>query len=104
KVVLVLMNFSVICFALLFLMEMDEVFYLIPVGMIFSALVMLARYFYQCRKMRLRKKTEAPLKLSLLSLALIFLPVCSLICMLIFNQSPSGQAALIQQYGFLIFF
>lgn len=104
KVVLVLMNFSVICFALLFLMEMDEVFYLIPVGMIFSALVMLARYFYQCRKMRLRKKTEAPLKLSLLSLALILLPVCSLICMLIFNQSPSGQAALIQQYGFLIFF
>lgn len=99
-----LINTALIGFLVIFQYRLPEVASLIPTLMLFSAVVLFAIFCYQSWKNRLRKKVDDQLKISLLSIAMIAIPVIILILILAGLTFFTGGSKLVLLYGFCIFF
>lgn len=100
----VLINATVISFALIFLTESNKTFYLLPVSLVLISVVLLGYFFQKSYQLRLRKKVDGAVKLSAFAVAAILLPLISVITIITAKFSTASEAVLLQQYGFLIFF
>jgi hypothetical protein len=100
-----LINGALVFYILVFYFLHREAILFIPAAMLFTAISLFAYYCYHSFKQRLRKQVDEQMKISLLSVAMIFLPVVLLlviITLLLFSSSE--KVSLITGYGFMILF
>jgi hypothetical protein len=100
-----LTNSALIVFILLFFVHPGTIWYLLPVAGIFCALLLFARFCYQAFRQRIRKKVDEQMKISMLSIAMMAIPILFLIVLVVFLLG-SGRVGSkeILAYGFSIFF
>lgn len=77
---------------------------LISVLMIATALSFFLRYIFRVWKWRIRKKVDQPMRISLLSVAMMLLPLFILLVVSAYRVSGGQHSRLVLLYGFLIFF
>ncbi|MDP4131815.1 MAG: cytochrome C oxidase subunit I [Bacteroidota bacterium] len=98
-----LINLGLLVFILLKLFVKPGLVFYVPVLLIGAALAGFADYCRRAYKVRLRKQVDEQLTLSLLSVALLLLPVLCLLVTMAF-MSKNQQAHIVVLYGFCIFF
>lgn len=96
-----LINFGLIAFVVLFFIGSER--YLYPIASVGFGIVLFGFYNYQAYKNRIRKKVDAQLKTSLLSVASMAIPVIVLIGIII-SFTSQNNVKLVVLYGFTIFF
>lgn len=101
--IFVLINCSLISFILLRILNTDDRSYYVSLLPAFAAILLFGMYCRQAWKVRIRRKVDEQVRLSLLSIVHMLLPLIMLI--IILALLPSGQyPGLILLYGFCIFF
>ncbi|HEY0899927.1 MAG TPA: cytochrome C oxidase subunit I, partial [Sphingobacteriaceae bacterium] len=79
--------------------------YYAPFLLVLIALILFARYCIQAYKTRIRKKVDSQMKVSLVSVALMFFPLTSLLGVIYFISIGGPELPrIIMLYGFCIFF
>lgn len=99
-----LVNGGLLIFALAFLYVPQKYFYLLAVFMLALALVL---FVYYCRKAyvsRIRKHTDAQMKISLLAVIMMAAPLVLLAVIVAAFMASPGNLRLVMAYGFTIFF
>ncbi len=100
-----LVNMGLLLFIFLFLTTTHHSWLLIPLSLIAMALILFVRYCYQCYRLRIRRRVDGPMRISLLSLPLMLGPAAlALALVLAAIQSTGENMRLIIVYGFVIFF
>ena len=99
-----LVNFGLITFLIIFLFSSLAALYFIPVLAIATSVILFAHFCYKAYKDRLRKKTDSPLKSSLLSILLMAIPIVFLLMIISLLLIAPVNPQLILTYGFCIFF
>ncbi len=104
-IIYTLINVSLFAFFLCFLYFPSSSFYFIPVTGIFLALLLFLYYNFQCFKSRIRKKVDAQLKFSLLSVLLMIIPIVILALLILWHSlSNTTNTMFVMLYGFVVFF
>jgi hypothetical protein len=98
-----LINIALIGFLLLKTFDVYPQFYYTPFLLVVIALILFANYCYKSFKVRIRKQVDEQMKVSLLSVALLFLPLLSLLVVIYFI-STDEKPNMVLLYGFCIFF
>jgi hypothetical protein len=96
-----LINTSLIAF-IIFHLEGQTVMYYLPVAGIITAILCLIRFVYSAHKLRIRKRVDKQVSLSLLSVTGFLLPVL-LLPFLVHAVEASSQS-MVLLYGFICFF
>ena len=78
-------------------------FYYMPFLLVLIALILFGKFCHNAYKVRIRKHVDEQMKVSLLSVALMFLPLVSLLAV-IFFLSAGIKNNIVLLYGFCIFF
>lgn len=100
-----LINFSIISYISIFYFFNKRTFIFISSIALFTAIILFIYYCYCVYKNRLRKSIDEQMKLSLLSTAMIVLPILILFVILaVITNTDKISNSLIATYGFLIFF
>lgn len=103
--VFALVNAALIAYVLLFLLRPGSGIHPAPVGLVLAALLLFAHYCRQAHKERIRRKVDDQMKVSLLSVALLLVPVAVLVVLLAVLLPLGGaRTDLVLLYGFTIFF
>ncbi|MDN3656336.1 cytochrome C oxidase subunit I [Ferruginibacter paludis] len=97
-------NGGLVAFVLLFLYSHETALYLLPVSAVFTGIALFACYCYKCFQQRIRKKVDEQVKISLLSVLLIFLPLIFLLVFIARLMAGSVDIPVVMAYGFIIFF
>ncbi|MEJ7778926.1 MAG: cytochrome C oxidase subunit I [Daejeonella sp.] len=100
----VLINTALFSFILLKTLNVYTQFYYTPFLLVLIAMMLFGRYCYKAYKVRIRKQVDEQMKVSLLSVALLFLPLLSLIAVIYFISTDVQAPNLVLLYGFCIFF
>lgn len=96
-------NAALVAFAALRLQQAPKQWYMLSALLVLIAILLFAGYCYKAYRLRIRKKVDRQVNLSLLSVALLFVPLLSLLLIIYFF--PAGtKANMILLYGFCIFF
>lgn len=95
-----LINAGLVSFLLLFIASTDPAFYAVPITALGAALGLFGYYCYRCYRLRLRRHTDSSVRISLLSVAMMFAPLFLLAAAL---AGPS-DSRIVLVYGFFIFF
>ncbi|MEJ7626904.1 MAG: cytochrome C oxidase subunit I [Ferruginibacter sp.] len=98
-----LINTALIGFIILKTFNAYTQFYYTPFLLVLVALILFADYCFKAYKVRIRKQVDEQMKVSLLSVALLFLPLFSLLVVIYFI-STNVKANMVLLYGFCIFF
>jgi len=98
-----LVNAALTGFLVLKTFGKNEQFYYAPFLLALLALLLFAGHCYKAFKLRIRKNVDEQMKVSLLSVALLFLPMLSLL-LVIYFITTGIQANVVLLYGFCIFF
>jgi hypothetical protein len=98
-----LINMALIGFILLKTLKIYSQFYYSPFLLLAIALFLFGNFIYKAYRLRIRKQVDEQMKVSLLSVALLFIP---LVCLLLVIYFISGdeRANIVLLYGFCIFF
>ena len=72
--------------------------------MIGTALSFFLHYIFRIWQCRIRKKVDQPMRISLLSVAMMLLPLLIILVVSVYRISGGPQSRLVLLYGFLIFF
>jgi hypothetical protein len=99
-----LVNGALISFIILFFSGVDVVLYILPLLAALLALVLFAKYCYKAYRHRIRKQVDEQVKISLLSVAMMLLPVILLLVLIVLLVFSFADAKLALAYGFSIFF
>lgn len=99
-----LINTALIGFVFLKTYNINPQFYYSPFLLVLIALILFANYCYKAYKVRIRKKIDEQMKVSLLSVAMLFLPLLSLIIVIYFVSMNIQESKMVLLYGFCIFF
>lgn len=99
----ILINSALISFILLKSFDAYPGFYYFPFLLAIMAMVLFAHYCFNAYKVRIRKQVDEQMKISMLSVALLFLPLVTLL-VVISLISADEKANLVLLYGFFIFF
>ncbi|HRN54896.1 MAG TPA: cytochrome C oxidase subunit I [Agriterribacter sp.] len=102
--VYILINLGLIAFAFMFLYAAPVYCFLLPVTAVTAALLLFGYYCRQAYKQRLRKQVDEQLKISVLSVAMMALPVILLVIMIISLWVTGENTRLVLAYGFTVFF
>src|SRR5690606_23812868 len=103
--VFILVNAGLMAYALGFLLRPGASLQGIPAALVMVGLLLFARFCMQAYRKRIRRKVDAQMKLSLLSVALLLLPAAVLLAVLAALWTGAGERAdLVLLYGFSIFF
>ena len=98
-----LINTGLVSFTVIFIYGTSSSISLIPIGLVGIAVILFGRFIYKAYQKRIRKKVDEQVKISMLSVALIGVPLVIIIgIILIF--STLGQQQFVMLYGFTIFF
>jgi hypothetical protein len=97
-------NGALISFIVLFFSRVDVVLYILPLLAALLALVLFAKYCYKAYRHRIRKQVDEQVKISLLSIAMMLLPVVLLLVLIVLLVFSFADAKLALAYGFSIFF
>ena len=103
-VVYYLVNGALISFILIFFFAVPASLYLLPVGLALSGLVVFGFYCRKAYQQRIRRQVDEQMKISLLSIALMLLPIIFLLVLIILLLSSFAGTKLVLAYGFSIFF
>ena len=100
-----LINGGLLVFIMLFILQSGSLWYWIPVGSIFIALLLFGRFCFCAFKQRIRKNVDEQMKISLLSITMMALPIIFLAVLIGFVlRSGNAGSKEILAYGFSIFF
>lgn len=99
-----LINASLLSFVLVFVFTSPSYLYSIPVVIILLSLVLFGKYCQKSYRQRIRKQVDEPVKISLLSVAMMALPFIFLAVLLALLVFSVANSRLILAYGFSIFF
>jgi uncharacterized membrane protein (Fun14 family) len=99
-----LINFALISFIVLFLFVRISILNLIPIVAVAVAIFLFGYYCYHAYHQRLRKKVDNQVKISLLSVAMMVLPLLLLLTVILLLLFSTENFHLILVYGFCIFF
>jgi hypothetical protein len=98
-----LLNAGILAFITIFILNATAWLFL-PVALVLAALVMFALFCRKAYAKRLRKQVDDPMKISLLSVAMMLLPVVFLLVMIVILMFSTANTRLVLAYGFSIFF
>ena len=98
-----LINMALIGFIFLKTNHVFPQLYYSPFLLVLIALSLFGKYCYNAYKVRIRKHVDEQMKISLLSVGLLFLPLVSLLVIIFFISEKSGSNVVLL-YGFSIFF
>lgn len=99
-----LINGGLLCFVGLFIYFPESSFYLLPVVLVVTALLLFGYYIYQSYKQRIRRQVDKPMKISLLSVLMTVLPLVILVVIMACSMAVGNNTKLVLTYGFTIFF
>ena len=99
-----LINIGLVLFIIFFFLNFSVIIYLLPVIALLAALVLFILYCRKAYKLRIRKKVDEQMKLSLLSVLMVLLPVIVLLVLIILLLFTEMNVKLVLVYGFTIFF
>jgi len=99
-----LINAGLLTFIIFFLYVPQISFYLISFASILFGIGSFGYYCYHSFKQRIRKKVDEIMKISLLSVIMMFLPVILLFTIIVWLLINSINPQLVLVYGFVIFF
>lgn len=100
-----LINISLVFYLLMFNYFYIKTFTLIPSSLIFLAVLLFMYYCFKAFQQRLRRSVDAQMQISLISVAMILLPMILLFIILFILLSLSKEnIPIVITYGFLIFF
>lgn len=99
-----LINFALVSFIIFFLYIKITWLYWLPIIAIAASIIMFGYYCYHAYLMRLRKKVDNPVKISLLSVLMMLLPLIILLFVMMFMIIATDDHRLVLTYGFCIFF
>jgi hypothetical protein len=100
----VLINVALIGFTVLKTLGILPRFYYAPFLLVFIAVIFFGRYCFKAYKMRIRRQVDEQMKVSLLSVALLFLPLFALFGVIYFISTNEPVPKIIFLYGFCVFF
>lgn len=100
----ILINGALIGFILLKTYNLNTQLYYSPFILVFIALLLFANFCYKAYKVRIRKQVDEQMKVSLLSVAMLFLPLLSLMVVIYFVSMNIQESKMVLLYGFCIFF
>ena len=99
-----LLNTALVFFILLFLFGWNTGWYLLPLALIFSSLILFAGFCRKAYQQRIRKQVDEQVKISLLSVIMMALPVIFLLVVIFMLVFSTENEKLVLAYGFSIFF
>jgi hypothetical protein len=99
-----LINGGLISFIVLFFLPAYAYLFSITVAAVLLALILFGNFCYKAYKLRIRKQVDEPVKISLLSVAMMLLPVLFLSVLIILLVFSVADTNLVLAYGFSIFF
>ena len=99
-----LTNAGLLLFVVLFIFYPGTFFYLIPLAAVITAIGLFVYYCLKCFNRRIRKRVEGPVKLSLFSIAIIFLPLLLLFFIIAWLIVDKINPRWVVLYGFVVFF
>ncbi|HEY0355468.1 MAG TPA: cytochrome C oxidase subunit I, partial [Flavisolibacter sp.] len=99
-----LVNASLVAFIFVFFFNNYPSSYLMPVAGIVVAIVLFARFCWKAYRLRIRKQVDEQVKISLLSVAMMALPILVLLVMIALLVLSDAGSKLVLVYGFSIFF
>ena len=99
-----LANGALVSFIVFFFLSADSLLYSIPAGVILLALILFGNYCREAYRQRIRKQVDEQVKISLLSVAMMSLPVIFLAGLIILLVFSFADTRMILAYGFSIFF
>lgn len=102
--IFVLINSGLISFVLIFLNDASLIFYMVPVVLIVFALILFGSYCREAYRTRIRKQIDEPMKVSLLSAAMMVIPMGFLVITIIVLLFSAVNTRLVLVYGFTVFF
>lgn len=100
----ILINVALIIFITLKTLHIYQQYYYTPFLLVLIALMLFGNYCYQAYKTRIRKQVDEQMKISLLSVALLFLPLFSLFGVIYFISANEQVPKIVLLYGYCIFF
>lgn len=103
-IIYALVNGAIVIFIFIFLMNLHRPAYLVPLAAIFSALVMFAAFCRKAYQQRIRRQVDGQVKISLLSVAMMLLPMVLLVVIIVLLVFSFANEKLVLAYGFSIFF
>jgi hypothetical protein len=98
-----LVNGALVSFVILFF-SAKSFLYSIPVAFVLLALVLFGTYCSQAYRQRIRRQVDEQVKISLLSVAMMLLPVIFLIVVIVMLVFSFADEKLVLAYGFSVFF
>lgn len=98
-----LINLALLSFILIKISGQDTVLYYFPIATILIAIFLFAAYCRKAYKVRIRRSIDEQMKVSLLSIALMLLPIIAILTVLTFLPTDNSLN-IILLYGFCIFF
>jgi hypothetical protein len=99
-----LVNGGLVSFIVLFFLPALSILNSISVAAVFLALLLFGNYCYTAYKQRIRKQVDEQVKISLLSVAMMLLPVLFLLILIILLFFSVADTNVVLAYGFSIFF
>jgi hypothetical protein len=99
-----LINSGLVAFIFIFLFSALTSLYLIPVALITGALLLFVYYCRQSYRMRVRRHVDVQMKVSLMSAAMMAVPLLFLIAIITMLLFSPVNTTLVLAYGFTIFF
>ena len=103
-VIYFLINAGLVGFIITFFFFSSATLYLLPVVTVLLALVLFGRFCQNAYRQRIRKQVDTQMKISLLSVAMMVLPLVVLITLVILLFVSATNTKLVLAYGFSIFF
>ncbi|MGZ5287574.1 MAG: cytochrome C oxidase subunit I [Flavisolibacter sp.] len=99
-----LVNGALGIFIVMFIYGFASSWYIIPLAASFLALVLFARFCWKAYQERIRKQVDGQVKISLLSVAMMMLPIVFLVVLILLLVFSFANEKLVLAYGFSIFF
>ena len=99
-----LLNGSLLTFIVVFFFPTYPLFYLIPIVGVLTALILFSMYCRAAYQQRIRKHVDEQMKISLVSVAMLLLPIILLIVLVGSLLLAAGNSNLVLAYGFSVFF
>lgn len=104
RLVYFLVNGALVSFVILFFSAVDAALYTLPVAALFLSMLLFGNYCHKAYKQRIRKQVDEQVKISLLSVALMLLPIIFLLVLIVLLVFSFANTKLVLAYGFSIFF
>lgn len=100
-----LINSGLLSFVFVFLYAENQLVFMLPLSCLLVSVLLFIRYCYRAFQQRIRRQVDEPMKISLLSAAMLVVPVLLLVVVLgILWLTSSSYFNMVIAYGFAVFF